>query len=106
MLALSRRTRFVIMSASTVAALGATTLVWARIYLNTNHSKLILIKNNDHTVVVHSSANLTVNRRFEAGMITVDHELTNHFSKTMELMFEESFLLNTDGTISGTACKN
>jgi len=30
MLALSRRTRFVIMSASTVAALGATTLVWGR----------------------------------------------------------------------------
>ncbi|HMA25598.1 MAG TPA: ATP-binding protein [Gemmatimonadaceae bacterium] len=30
MLALSRRTRFVILSASTVAALGATTLVWGR----------------------------------------------------------------------------
>jgi signal transduction histidine kinase len=30
MLALSRRTRFVILSASAVAALGATTLVWAR----------------------------------------------------------------------------
>ncbi|HEY4218513.1 MAG TPA: ATP-binding protein [Gemmatimonadaceae bacterium] len=30
MLALSRRTRFVIISAATVAALGATTLVWAR----------------------------------------------------------------------------
>jgi len=30
MLALSRRTRFVIVSAATVAALGATTLVWAR----------------------------------------------------------------------------
>ena len=30
MLALSRRTRFIILSASTVAALGATTLVWGR----------------------------------------------------------------------------
>ena len=73
--------------------------VSGKIYLNTNHSKLILIENDQHRVIIQSSANLTVNRRFEAGAIFVDHHLSDRMADALKLIFQESILLNPDGTV-------
>jgi hypothetical protein len=73
--------------------------VSGKIYLNNNHAKFILVENDDHSVVVNSSANLTVNRRFEAGMIAADQELVTEFAKTIKEIFSQSIILNPDESI-------
>src|SRR5204863_4191843 len=60
MLALSRRTRFVILSASTVAALGATTLVWGR----TARGRVDAAKRDVAALTETDSAAVTLLRRF------------------------------------------
>lgn len=72
--------------------------VSGKIYLNSNHSKLILLENEKYKIIIQSSANLTVNRRFEAGMLLIDHPLADQLATTIKLMFQESILLNPDGT--------
>ena len=60
MLALSRRTRFVILSASTVAALGATTLVWGR----TARGRVDAAKRDVASLTETDSVAVTLLRRF------------------------------------------
>ena len=44
-----------------------------------NHSKVILIENNDWKITVISSANMSPNPRIEAGVIIVDDNIYNDF---------------------------
>jgi signal transduction histidine kinase len=72
MLALSRRTRFVILSASTVAALGATTLVWGR----TARGRVEAAKRDVASLTETDSVAVTLLRRFGLGLAAGDAPAT------------------------------
>ncbi len=58
------------------------------IFITKNHSKVTLIKNEEHTVSIISSANLNLNNKIEAGAIFTDKEtfekLTHRFISEIE----------------------
>jgi phosphatidylserine/phosphatidylglycerophosphate/cardiolipin synthase-like enzyme len=70
--------------------------VSGRIYLNSNHSKIMIIQNENNHVVINSSANLTVNRRYESGVIITDPLLAKGYIDTINYIIDESVLLNPD----------
>lgn len=70
--------------------------VTGKVFLATNHSKIIVISNRDHKVVINSSANLTVNRRYESGLIVTGHDLVESYNDSLTKIFNEAILLNPD----------
>lgn len=67
-----------------------------RIYLTTNHTKLITIITKKTVIVINCSANLTVNKRYEAGVIITDQSLALEYLNSMNEMFNNAILLNPE----------
>lgn len=68
--------------------------VASKVYISPNHAKLISIKNDNITVIVNTSANLTTNRRNEAGCIITDQFLASSFQLAITELFEHAIELS------------
>lgn len=55
-----------------------------QVYLANNHSKIILIKNENFNISVVTSQNQTRGNRFEAGMITTDPEIYKFYQSEID----------------------
>lgn len=66
------------------------------IRLTANHSKLILIESETLCVTVLTSANFTVNPRYESGSITTDKEVFQFFKNKVLTAFEKALPLIYD----------
>jgi hypothetical protein len=66
------------------------------IALTKNHAKIILIQNEQWKITVISSANLNVNDKIEAGMITGNPEIFDFYHLKFEDTFEKSIILDSD----------
>lgn len=56
-----------------------------KIHICDNHSKVIVIENEDWNVVINGSANMTINPRIESGIVSTIKEVAN---------FHKSWILN------------
>lgn len=54
------------------------------VYLANNHSKIILIKNENFKIAVVTSQNQTRGNRYEAGIITTLNDTYDYFSKNID----------------------
>jgi hypothetical protein len=70
--------------------------VASRVFVNANHAKLISVQNEKITIIVNASANLTVNRRNEAGCIITEQNTALQFHDAIVELIESSILLNPD----------
>lgn len=61
-----------------------------------NHAKIILIQNERWKIAVVSSANLNVNDKIEAGIITGDPAIFDFYNRKFEDTFEKSIILEED----------
>lgn len=67
--------------------------VAARVYIGSNHAKLISVKTEEYTIVLNSSANLTINRRSESGCLITDQQTAKQYHEAMVELFESSIQL-------------
>jgi len=65
-----------------------------RIALTKNHSKIIVIKNNEWNIVVVASANLNTNNKLEAGAIFEGKQHTMKFIELIENQIKSGITLN------------
>jgi hypothetical protein len=78
------------------ALLMFATNVATRVFVTANHAKLISVQNEKYTVVVNASANLTVNRRNEAGCLITEQETAISYNQAIAEIINSSILLNPD----------
>ncbi len=65
------------------------------VYLSTNHSKVVLIQNDNHLVTVISSQNQTYGDRAECTLVTTNQEIfLQQYSGLKELIDDKSVQLN------------
>ena len=64
--------------------------IFQRVCLCQNHSKVVLVFNNDHRVSVVTSQNQTRGDRFEAGVITSDRHLFDTLHLSLSAMADNS----------------
>lgn len=64
----------------------------SEIRLTANHSKLILIENEQWNVVVNGSANMSPNIRIEAGVICTDREIYEQYKQRVLQAFRDATL--------------
>ena len=75
------------------------------VYLGMNHSKIVLVQNDDNLVSVISSQNQTYGDRAECTMVTTDKEAYRDlYSGLREIVDKNSIQLN--GLFNGLAAKN
>lgn len=67
--------------------------ITSRIYLASNHAKLISVVGKERTVFINTSANLTVNRRYESGILITDAALNSLYHTALMELFAASVLL-------------
>jgi hypothetical protein len=68
----------------------------SNIRLSENHMKLILIKNNNWSVAINSSANFTPNKRTEAGVITSITSDYNYYADCFQEIFSKAVVYEYD----------
>jgi hypothetical protein len=68
--------------------------VTSQVYLSSNHAKLISVKSAQKHVFINTSANLTVNRRHESGILITDKEIIDHYYTAIHEIFDSGILLN------------
>lgn len=73
------------------------------VFLNKNHSKLVIIKNDRFKISMVTSANMTRGNRHECGMISTVHDHYDYFYQQIKIVLKDSLKLNevlrkTDGT--------
>lgn len=76
------------------ALLMFATNVASRVFITSNHAKLISVSNENHTIAVNASANLTVNRRNESGCLITCPEIASDFRNAIQQLIDNSILLN------------
>ena len=75
------------------------------VYLTTNHSKVVLVQNDNHLVTVISSQNQTYGDRAECTLVTTNQEVfLQQYSGFKEMVDEKSIQLN--GLFNGIAGEN
>jgi len=67
--------------------------VTSRVFIASNHAKLIAVKSKSQNVFINSSANLTVNRRHESGIVITETSLAKAYAKGIDKIFEGAILL-------------
>jgi hypothetical protein len=60
----------------------------AEVKLTLNHSKLILLHNNNYTIAINASANMSRNRRIEAMVLDTHFNTCIYYLKTLNQLFE------------------
>jgi hypothetical protein len=68
--------------------------VISEIYLAQCHAKIILIKNDLFTITVITSANLTVNVRYECGAVFNDKYIYEYYRSQLQYAIKNAALLN------------
>lgn len=68
--------------------------VASRVFITSNHAKLISVRNEKYTIAVNASANLTVNRRNESGCLITCPEIASGFHDAILQLIDNSILLN------------
>ncbi|MBQ2674125.1 MAG: C4-dicarboxylate ABC transporter [Prevotella sp.] len=75
------------------------------VYLTTNHSKVVLVQNDNHLVTVISSQNQTYGDRAECTLVTTNQEVfLQQYSGFKEMVDEKSIQLN--GLFNGITGEN
>lgn len=64
--------------------------ITSEIYLNANHSKIILIKNKNWKITIIGTANMTTNPKIEAGVIFTEVNIFNEYEKLMKEIITKS----------------
>jgi len=70
--------------------------VSSKVYISSNHAKFIAIKTPDVCVCINTSANLTVNRRHEAGVLVTDKDAALEYFKFIDAMFDSAIHLDLE----------
>ncbi len=70
--------------------LNFATNMGAHIKIDSNHSKVILLKNDSWNIVVVGSGNMTPNPRYEAGVIFTYADTYNQYHKTLSEVFKNA----------------
>lgn len=65
-----------------------------QVKLANNHSKIILIENDDWKVVVNGSANMSPNMRYEAGVISTIEDIYSKYKVKILQVFETAMPFN------------
>ena len=92
-------------SKKTVKLYGEMQSCFDSVYLTTNHSKVVLVQNDNHLVTVISSQNQTYGDRAECTLVTTNQEVfLQQYSGFKEMVDEKSIQLN--GLFNGIAGEN
>ncbi|MBW6490835.1 MAG: hypothetical protein K0B15_06520 [Lentimicrobium sp.] len=67
-----------------------------RVFLSSNHAKIISVKSARTHVFINTSANLTVNRRHESGIIITNKIMAAQYAAAIEKVFDSAILLNLE----------
>jgi len=70
--------------------------IGSTIAISKNHAKLILIENNNWKVVIVGSANLQVNDKNEAGIISTDADFYRFYDETFNNWFLKALTISPD----------
>jgi hypothetical protein len=70
--------------------------VTPNVFLSANHAKIISVKSESMHVFINTSANLTVNKRHESGIIITNKIMAAHYAAAIETVFDSAILLNLD----------
>jgi len=77
-----------------------------KIALNNNHSKIMIIENDNYKIIVNQSANATVNYSDESGIVCTKHDIYHVYKENIEKLFNEKTIIKKNEFIRRTACRH